>query len=286
MQISLCMEVKIAEKAGFCPGAKYSFEVAERVAKNGRKACTLGPLLHNEQIIQYFADKGMPPHSIEDILEGKCDSVDTVVIRAHGVPGSNITSLQNAGFKIEDGTCVHVHGIYEIVEKHEKEGYTIFVYGSAKHPEVIGIVSRAKKPIVVGSVDDIPDEKYGKVCLVSQTTQRKELYEDVKKALEAKCVYLTVFDTICNATRERQDAAKKLASEVDVMLVVGGPDSNNSQKLYDICKDVPNSRSHFIQTYEDLQNEWFDSVDSVGITAGASTPDFVIDAVAYALENN
>lgn len=279
------MEIFVAKPCGFCPGAKYSVDVvADRVAKSDEKAYSLGPILHNEQLVEKLRQQGIVALSLDEILSNGSSGVKTVIIRAHGVPARQIEALEKAGFKIEDGTCVHVHGIYEIVEKHEREGYTIFVYGRKDHPEVIGIVSRVKNPIVVGSVDEIPDKRYGKVCLVSQTTQRKELYDEIRRALEERCDDLTVFDTICNATRERQEAAAKLAGEVDVMLVIGGKKSNNTKKLYEICKGVDgNGNTYMIQTKDDLRKEWFSNGEKVGITAGASTPDFVVDGVVEGL---
>lgn len=289
------MEVKIAEKAGFCPGAKYSFELATQIAKTKKKAFGLGPLLHNEEVLDYLRKRGIECLDLDEI-EKRASEVEIVVIRAHGVPIKDVKKLEKLGFSfedetIQDGTCWHVKSIYDIVKRYQdiptengENGYTIFIFGEEGHPEVDGIASRVKNPVIIEKVEDIPDKRYGKVCLVSQTTQRTKKYDKVIDVLSERCKKLEAENTICNATNERQEAAAKLAREVDVMLVIGGKESNNSKKLYDICTEA-NSRSHFIQTYENLQNEWFDSAENIGITAGASTPDFVIDAVVYALDN-
>ncbi|MBN2111791.1 4-hydroxy-3-methylbut-2-enyl diphosphate reductase [Candidatus Woesearchaeota archaeon] len=270
------MRVKIAEKAGFCPGARFSFHLAERVSRNGGKACILEKLLHNPDVVRHFEEMGMPPKKFEEITSGR--EFDTVVVRAHGVPKSYFDAFVEMGLKVEDGTCVHVKEIYDIVERYEREGYSIFVYGSADHPEVKGIVSRVKNAVVVADVADIPHRKYEKICLVSQTTQREENYEGIKEVLSDMCGEIESWPTICRATKERQDAARKLAGNVDVMVVVGGADSNNSKKLYDICREA-NPRTYFVQDASDLESGWFNNATNAGITAGASTPDWVIEEV-------
>jgi len=266
------MEIIVADHSGFCPGARYVVEIAE---SNGR-AYSLGPILHNEQLIERLRKKGVIPLTLDEILEKRSGKV---IIRAHGVPAEEITALKEAGFDVKDGTCSKVKDVYDISQEHESQGYKIFVFGDRDHPEVIGIVSRLQDPVVIGKVEDIPDEHYEKVCLVSQTTQIPSAYEEIRKALERKYDELkAIANTICPATQERQDAASALAKDVDVMLVIGGKKSSNTNNLYKLCRRV-NPQTYHVQTKDDLDKEQFKDVGSVGITAGASTPNFIIISV-------
>ncbi|MBW2982025.1 4-hydroxy-3-methylbut-2-enyl diphosphate reductase [Candidatus Woesearchaeota archaeon] len=270
------MNIRIAEPCGFCFGAKRIVEIAE---SNG-KAYSLGPVLHNEQLIERLRQKGVEPLSLDEILKKK---QGRVIIRAHGVTADEFNQLKEAGFEIIDGTCPKVKDVYCEASGYEQGGYKIFIFGDKGHPEVIGIISRLQNPIIIGDIEDIPNKHYDKVCLVSQTTQIPSDYEQIKKAFEGKCNKLKAIDTICSATQERQDAASALAKEVGVMLVIGGKKSSNTRKLYSLCREV-NCNTYLIQTKNDLQKEWFDGMHYVGITAGASTPDFIIDSVVQELE--
>ena len=270
------MEIKIADPCGFCHGASRIVKLAE----SNDRAYSLGPILHNEQLIEKLRKQGIEPLSLDEILEKEPAKV---IIRAHGVPADYIKRLKDKGFEIIDGTCPNVNRVYCVAEDHEHDGYKMFIFGDKSHPEVIGIVSRLKDPIVVGGTEDIPEEHYGKVCLVSQTTQMVSRYEAIKKALLEKCDKLNAIDTICPATQERQNAAALLAKEADLMLVIGGEHSSNTKKLFSVCSKY-NARVHMIQAEDNLDREWFNGVYLVGITAGASTPDFIIDSVKLELE--
>jgi len=271
------MKIKIAEHAGLCYGAQRIISIAQ----NNGKAYSLGPVLHNEQLVEKLRSKGVEPLSLDEILKR---DPSKVIIRAHGVPVQDLEKLQEKGFKIIDGTCPNVTSVYCLSEGNEKEGYQIFIFGDKDHPEVEGIVSRLNSPIVVGKISDIPDQHYDKVCLVSQTTQIPSAYEEIRKALSNKCDELkAIANTICPATHDRQNAAYALAKEVDIMLVIGGSKSSNTKKLYSICSEI-NSNTYLIQTEKDLDKRWFLDADYIGITAGASTPDFVIDSVVSELK--
>jgi 4-hydroxy-3-methylbut-2-enyl diphosphate reductase len=266
------METYIARPCGFCFGGKRSVDIANNVGK----AYSLGPLLHNEQLVEKLREKGVEPISFDELIKKKpCK----VIIRAHGVPVSQIGELNEKGFDAIDATCPNVKKIYNIAEECEKEGYSVFVYGDRSHPEVIGIVSRLKSPVVVGNENDIPPKLPKKICLVSQTTKIKKEYAEIRDAIAGKCTGLKAFDTICTETDERQKAASRLAEIVGVMLVVGGKDSSNTKKLFEVCSSV-NENTHWIQSKKDLKKEWFSHAEKAGITAGASTPDFVISSVA------
>jgi len=269
------MNIIVAEHSGFCYGARRIVDLAN---ENGR-AYSLGPVLHNEQLIERLKEKGIEPLTLDEILgKGK----GRVIIRAHGVPAQDIEKLREKGFQIIDGTCPKVQEIYCITAQYEKDGYQIFIFGDKEHPEVIGIASRLSNPFVVKTADDVPDKHYEKICMVSQTTQIPSNYENLKKLLSSRCDKFESFDTICPATNARQQSASSLAKEVDVMLVVGGKESSNTKKLYSVCEEA-NISTHLIQTEKDLDRSWFSGADIVGIAAGASTPDFVIESIAEEL---
>ncbi|MBW2966150.1 4-hydroxy-3-methylbut-2-enyl diphosphate reductase [Candidatus Woesearchaeota archaeon] len=270
------MEIRIAKPIGFCKGARDVVEIAEDLDK----AYSLGPILHNEQLIEKLRKKGIEPLSLDEILKrdpGK------VIIRAHGVTADDLQKLEDGGFKVIDKTCRKVQDVYCISADYEKEGYKIFIFGDPKHPEVIGIVSRLSDPTIIRNIEEIPDQQYEKVCLVSQTTQIASRYKEIEKIFLMRCNELKVVDTICPATKDRQDAASSLAKEVDVMIIIGGKKSSNTRKLYTLCQNA-NINSYLIQTKDDLKEISFNDVKSVGITAGASTPDFIIKSVKNELE--
>ncbi len=271
------MKVFIARPCGFCFGGKRTVDIANNIGN----AYTLGPLLHNEQLVEKLRQKGVVPLSFEELIKKKpCK----VIIRAHGVPVSQIKELEDKGFDVIDGTCPNVKKVYEITKTCEKEGYSVFVFGENEHPEVIGIISRLKNAVVVGNADEIPDELLSKICLVSQTTKIKQKYEQIRNAVEKKCKELKAFDTICTATQERQKSASLLASKVDVMIVIGGKKSSNTRKLYEVCRNA-NEKTYLVQTKDDLEKGWFSNAGKAGITSGASTPDFVIDDVVGEIKN-
>lgn len=269
------MEVFIARPSGFCFGGKRSVDIANNVGK----AYSLGHLLHNEQLVERLREKGVVPVSFEELIKKKpCK----VIIRAHGVPANQLNELKGKGFDVIDATCPNVKKVYEVVEDCGKEGYSVIIYGDKAHPEVIGVASRVNNPIVVDNADEIPANLPKKACLVSQTTKIKKDYEKIRDAVQEKCPELKAFDTICTATQERQKSACLLTSKVDAMIVIGGKKSSNTSKLFEVCKAV-NENTHWIQSKDDLKKEWFSGAKKAGITAGASTPDFIISSVAEEL---
>jgi len=276
-QTLLFMDVYVAEPCGFCFGAERVIKLAERAGK----AYSLGPLLHNEILVEKLKKQGIEPLSFEEIVKREADKIKKVIIRAHGVPIDQINKLKQKGFEIIDGTCPKIKYIYKITSEYESQGYKIIIFGEKKHPEVISIVSRLKDPIVVKEDDDV--HEYENACLVSQTTQREDLYKKIKGALIEKCKRSSMFDTICNATKERQEAASDLAMQVQVMLVIGGKKSSNTKRLYEVCEQK-NTNTYLIQSGKDLEKKWFNGIENTGVTAGASTPDFVIASVVNELE--
>ncbi len=246
----------------------------------------MGPIIHNTFVVERFKEMGVTPvDSPDGITDG------TVVIRAHGVEKGVEESLKEKGIKVVDATCPFVKRAQTSAEALEKEGYTPIIVGEKSHAEVKGITSYTKRALVVegkkeveGAIKELKKINVSRVGIVSQTTQPMERFlEIVSKFVEA-FREVKVVNTICSATRERQKGARELARSVDVMLVVGDPKSRNTRKLYEICKAV-NPKTYFVTSHEDLKPQWFTSCESVGITAGASTPEEIISQVEERLKS-
>ena len=265
------MEVKVADCAGFCFGVKRAVDTVNEQIKNGKNIYTYGSIVHNEEVVRELSQKGVKTLETEDELrhlEG-----GTVVIRAHGVPGEIYTVLREKGLECVDATCPFVKRIHGIVEKESGAGSHIVIVGNAGHPEVEGIMSRCKGAVTV--LGEPPEaEKFTlfgspKVCVVSQTTFNYNKFHNIVEILEKKGYNISVANTICNATEERQRSARALAAEADVMIVIGGKHSSNTRKLYEICLEECVD-TYFIQTLDDLRLELPKAVRLVGITAGRS----------------
>ena len=279
------MEVIVAKTAGFCFGVKRAVTtVYEEIEKKEGTIYTYGPIIHNENVVKDLENKGVIVVNSKEELKKIKNGI--VVIRSHGV-GKNIYNLlKKNDLKIVDATCPFVKKIHNIVEEKSKEGYNIIIIGDEKHPEVEGImgwVSTEEKTSV--SVIDTEDkaEMYhtnnkNKVCIVSQTTFNYNKFNKLVEIIGKKGYDIIVVNTICNATNERQTEAAELAKKVDAMIVVGGRSSSNTQKLYEICKDECNN-TYYIQTLEDLDLQRLQTCRCVGITAGASTPNNIIEEV-------
>lgn len=276
------MEVIVAKSAGFCFGVKRAVDtVYEQIEKTKNMPIyTYGPIIHNEEVVKDLEKKGVQVMVGEEAISEKEKGV--VIIRSHGISRHVQEHLENQGFEIVDATCPFVKKIHRIVEKESQKGSTIIIIGNPNHPEVEGIVGwSSTKAIVIENADDLeklPDFTGKKVCIVSQTTFNYKKFKDLVEKIQKKGYDITVLNTICNATQERQIEAKQISASVDGMLVVGGKNSSNTQKLYEICKKECNN-THFIQTTDDLDPAWFGSYDRVGITAGASTPNNIIEEV-------
>ncbi len=275
------MEVKVAETAGFCFGVQRAVNmVYEQLKDPAKKVYTYGPIVHNDDVINDLERKGVTvintPEELSAIEEG------TVIIRAHGVGKDVYEALDRPGITVVDATCPFVKKIHNIVVEQQKAGRRVVVAGDKDHPEVKGICGSGDGEVdVIKSFSDF--EALGistnePVCLVSQTTFYYNNFQELVENLEKKGYDVTVFNTICSATQERQAEAKRIASSVDLMLVIGGRHSSNSQKLYDICKQEC-SNTYFIQSSGDFNPECLNSACSIGITAGASTPRQIIEEV-------
>ena len=275
------MEVIVAKTAGFCFGVKRAVEqVYEQIEKAEKPVYTYGPIIHNEFVVKDLEEKGVCVLNTEEELSALTDGI--VVIRSHGV-GKHIYNLLEAHhITVVDATCPFVKKIHRIVEKQTAEGRRVIIIGSPEHPEVQGIRGWGNDTTLVvekpEQIDDLLLSKEEKLCIVSQTTFNYKKFQDLVEKFEKKGYDILVLNTICNATQERQVEARRIASEVDAMIVIGGRHSSNTQKLYEICqKECKNT--YFIQSLGDFNPECVNSVRSVGITAGASTPNQIIEEV-------
>ena len=280
------MKVKTAKTAGFCFGVKRAVDKVYELIENGVSPIyTLGPIIHNEEVVSDFEKKGVTVISEEDIPKLR---EGTVVIRSHGVGRRIYDMLKTAGISFVDVTCPFVLKIHRIVERESRAGKQIIIFGDPSHPEVKGICGWCEGSCTVlrnreDAENFVPDP--GRIpCIVSQTTfnynKFKELVEILcKKRYDNNVLNIdNILNTICNATEERQKEAQNIAGEVDTMLVIGGRHSSNTQKLFEICKEECEN-TYYIQTPVDLDSEMFHHSSYVGITAGASTPKKIIEEV-------
>ena len=275
------MEVTVAKTAGFCFGVKRAVEkVYEQIGKTEKPIYTYGPIIHNEQVVGDLQEKGV--EVIDTLEELKTIRDAVVVIRSHGVGKDVYDILKENGVEIVDATCPYVKKIHRIVEKQTAEGRRVLIVGSEDHPEVQGIKGWGdERTKVIENMDDfrrleLPEDE--KLCIVSQTTFNYKKFQDLVEKISKTRYDITVLNTICNATQERQVEARQIASQVDVMIVIGGRNSSNTQKLYEICRREC-KETYYIQTLKDFKPEKAGSVRSVGITAGASTPNQIIEEV-------
>ena len=275
------MNVKVAEHAGFCFGVRRAVDkVYELIESQERPIYTLGPIIHNESVVGDLEAKGVKVIDNIEQLHSVRDGV--VVIRSHGVGRAVYELMESLGLSYVDVTCPNVLKIHKIVERESKAGKNIVIIGNAKHPEVEGICGwSVSKPAVIETVEEAEEYQAmngNPVCIVSQTTFNYNKFKDLVEILEKKRYDNNVLNTICNATEDRQRETKQIAKEVDTMLVIGGKHSSNTQKLYEISK-CECGNTYYIQSPVDLDSEMFQSSSCVGITAGASTPNKIIEEV-------
>ncbi len=270
------MEIIIADHAGFCFGVERAVGLVEETSRKHTEVYTLGPIIHNPQIVRKFAEQGV---GVCEDTE-KFNSENTVVIRSHGVPKHIYGDLNEKSVNIVDATCPFVKKAQNSAQKLGQGGASVVVYGENNHPEVKSIVSFIDSEYFIVSG---PDEAQAlpfreKYALIAQTTQNSESFDKIAEILKTKCSGLTVSNTICNATNLRQVSAISLAGQVDTMLVIGGKNSGNTRRLFEICKEICPNTLH-IETKDELKKEMFTNCRKVGITAGASTPGYLVDEV-------
>ena len=276
------MEVIKAKSAGFCFGVKKAMEtVYQQIEANANKPIyTFGPLIHNEEVVKELKNKGV--EVVDSVEELKALKEGIVIIRSHGVSKDIYKIMEDNRIECVDATCPFVKRIHKIVDKESALGKKVIIIGNDGHPEVEGIKGWSNTPAVVIENEtealEFSCNSKEKICIVSQTTFNYNKFKELVEIFEKKGYDISVVNTICNATEERQTEAKKIAAEADVMIVIGGTHSSNTRKLYEICKNECEN-THFIQTLDDLNLELPKSVRLVGITAGASTPNNIIEEV-------
>jgi 4-hydroxy-3-methylbut-2-enyl diphosphate reductase len=269
------VKVTVARHAGICYGVERALKLADEAAATGTTVHTLGPLIHNPQAVEALRSRGV---EVAGCLEEASDGI--LVIRSHGVDPAIIDAAAAAGLQVIDATCPFVSSAQQAAAQLKADGYTVVIVGEADHPEVEGIVAHTGgDALVVEEVSDIPEHLPSRrVGIVVQTTQSLERLNQVVSALMPRVSELKVHNTICSATGKRQRSAEELARSVDVMVVVGGHNSGNTSRLAEICRTV-NGRVHHVETADELDATWFAGARTVGVTAGASTPDVQMSGV-------
>ena len=275
------MKVIKAKTAGFCFGVKRAVDtVYEQVDACSSLIYTYGPIIHNEEVVRDMESKGVVVLRSEEELDAL--EKGTVIIRSHGVGKWIYDKLEARNIRIVDATCPFVKKIHNIVRKASAEGAHIVIIGNPDHPEVQGIRGWAGEKVTVvqdkESAEGVDFGKKEKICVVSQTTFNYNKFKDLVEIIKKKSYDVSVLNTICNATKERQTEAKSIAESVDAMIVIGDKHSSNTQKLFEICRKACNN-TYYIQTLDDLDLNQLGSVETVGITAGASTPNNIIEEV-------
>ena len=277
------MNVELAKTAGFCFGVKRAVDTVYQQIEQyrGEKIFTYGPIIHNEEVIKDLRSHGV--EVLNDEEELKTADADVVVIRSHGVAKYIYDILEERGITCVDATCPFVKKIHKIVAEKSAEGSYIVIIGNGEHPEVEGIRGWAGEQVTVIQTPEDAErfelpEKEQKVCIVAQTTFNYNKFKELVEIISKKRYDIVVLNTICNATKERQTEARQIAARVDAMVVIGDKRSSNTQKLFEICKEEC-LNTYYIQTLDDLDINQLRSVESVGITAGASTPNKIIEEV-------
>jgi 4-hydroxy-3-methylbut-2-enyl diphosphate reductase len=275
------IQIILAKRAGFCFGVKRATQIAFEAAERGGNTFTLGPIIHSPQVVQRLEDMGVKVIDSPSDQEG-----GTLIIRSHGVTAEELNEAVQRELEVIDATCPFVKKAQEHVKSLSLAGYEVVVVGDADHPEVQGIVSYASGRVhVVGSGEQavkLPSMR--KIGVVAQTTQSIENLKSVVLACLTKGGEIRVFNTICDATAVRQEEAKELARTVDCMVVIGGYNSANTKRLAEVCAEL-RPKTHHIETADQLDPQWFAGVSKVGVTAGASTPKWLIDEVMDRIED-
>ena len=274
------MKVIRAKHAGVCYGVERALDMAVAAMMDEDSTYTLGPLIHNPKVVEELRERGVEvAESVDDLEEG------IVVIRSHGVEPQVLSTLREKGLTVIDATCPHVAKAQRSAGELRDAGGTVIVIGRSEHPEVKGLCGHAgPRAVVVADASELPDTLEEPVGIVVQTTESKEKLDAVVEAVKARGFEPEVKNTICFATRQRQNSAAVLAEEVDAIVVIGGKNSSNTTHLFNICK-AHCDRPFFVESAEELDPSLFEGCETVGVTAGASTPDDQIQAVVEYLES-
>ncbi|WP_456402267.1 4-hydroxy-3-methylbut-2-enyl diphosphate reductase [Persephonella sp.] len=278
--------IKVAESAGFCFGVKIAVDSAVEAGKKFGHAYTNGPIIHNKQVVQFLEGLNVKELKSYDQLK----TGDTILIRSHGVPPKTERLLEDLGVNVIDATCPFVKKVHEKVKQLVEEGYYVVIIGEEGHPEVIGILGHLEeaggKGIVVENMEDLIRKfpRRNKVGVVAQTTQNEEFFEEAVGYIASNVEELKVFNTICDATSVRQEEVKRIAKEVDLMIIIGGKHSGNTRRLAQISKAL-NPNTYHVEKADELDPEWFKGVENIGVSAGASTPDWIIKEVVQRIKD-
>jgi 4-hydroxy-3-methylbut-2-enyl diphosphate reductase len=273
------MEIFIAKGAGFCFGVKKAVDKAFETAETtSGKVGTFGPIIHNPQVVERLSKVGVKP--VDDIDE----EVDTLIIRTHGVPVGTEEELRKRNINIIDATCPFVKKAQRCAKLLKDEGYQVVILGDKNHPEVKGLISYAgEDAVVVKDADELPELKE-RVGLVVQTTQPNRKLNKLFRKVLMTAAEVKVYNTICSSTELRQSETAQLAKKVELMIVVGGKNSANTKHLTNLCNKL-NVKTYHIENADELEKEWFAGIKKVGITAGASTPEWIIDDIVRKIES-
>ena len=268
------MKIITAKSAGFCFGVKRAIDIAFKIAREKRQGVyTLGPIIHNPQVVATLKEQGIVP--INNFKSRK--NIQALIIRTHGIPLTLSKELSSSGFEIIDATCPFVKKAQYYAKLLNEEGYQVVILGEKNHPEVKGIMSYANDVIIVNSKTPLPKLK-SKVGIVVQTTQSLDALRNVISDATIHAKEIKVYNTICNSTAQRLIETEKIAHKVDIMIVVGGKNSANTTQLTKLCKSLSVPTYH-IETPSEIKQEWVKGVKRLGITAGASTPEWIIKEV-------
>ena len=285
--------VVLAKSAGFCFGVKRAvnmvYEEIDKSAAQGAETpiYTYGPIIHNDEVVKDFASKGVTLvkelEELANLPKGK------IIVRSHGISRAEYEEMEQYGFTVVDATCPFVRKIHKIVDEHSKQGEYIIIIGTPNHPEVCGIrgwVNGNDVSIIESKEEalNFSENENKTVCIVSQTTFNYNKFQELVEIIAKKEYNIIVLNTICNATEERQTEARKIAKEVDAMIVIGDKNSSNTQKLFEIC-NTECEKTYYIQTSKDMDFSSLKSINNVGITAGASTPNNIIEEVSKNVRN-
>lgn len=272
------MKIELAEKYGFCFGVKRAIKIAEE----NTNSATYGPLIHNSKEIARL-EENYNVGLTDDYKTFKAG--DKAIVRTHGIPKNELAELQANNVDVVDATCPYVTKPQQICQEMSEEGYDIVIFGDAAHPEIKGVKSYADNALVVTSPKDLEGVKlHDKIAVVAQTTRKIEEYLEVTNYLICRYKEVRVFNTICNATFENQEAVRNLSKKADIMIIIGGKNSSNTKQLFSISAENCNE-SHHIEDENELDAEWFKNKTFCGISAGASTPDWIIQNVVNSIEN-
>jgi (E)-4-hydroxy-3-methyl-but-2-enyl pyrophosphate reductase len=271
------MGIKLAQTAGFCMGVRRAVDIVLDITRNkgAEKIYTYGPLIHNPQTIELLEQRGIiPVETIDDIDGG------TIVIRAHGISLEERQRIKEKGLTIIDATCPKVAKVQAIIRKHAAQGYDVVIVGDRDHPEVTGLLgySSGRGTVIThpGDVEGLPPMK--KVCVVAQTTQNSDEYGVMVEKIKKRFADTVAFDTICDSTEMRQEEIRNLASQMDAMVVVGGKNSANTKRLAEISEET-GTPTFYVETADELDRDLINGYENIGVSAGASTPNWIIDGV-------